>query len=615
MNKNIGLSQIGILHQIIDNLPVVVFEYTFFQDGTRDFTYLSPRCEELLGLKREVLLSGVIPMQEYIHVDDWTTLQSQIQNSVERLTQFEWTGRVVFEKNTTWIEAKGTPTQLGDGTIVCHGIITDITPRKNAESREKKLEQEYKDLLEFLPVGICIHAGGKILYLNRYAVEAVGARNDSDVIGRNVIEFIHPDFKEIVKKRIKDVVAGNPTLQIEEKYLTVEGKPIDVLSSGFPVSFLGQIAVLNIFLNITAQNEAAKAVKKTETLFSQLFQNAPVAIVMLNAKGTVVNVNHAFEEMFGFELSELKAKDLESFIVPGELSEEGNDLNNIISGNKVVRVETVRITKDKQIRNVIIYGLPVNLEDRTLGIFGLYVDITERKSIEEELKIRNSELDNFVYKVSHDLRAPLSSILGLVNLAKLPNNTDNLAEYIEIVGRKAEQLDHFIGDVLSHSKNLKVQVKIRKIDTQRIIDDTFSELTYLNGAERVIKNVIIEGVDFHSDEWRIKEIFRNLISNAIKYRNRDIENVTINIVVKIEERNASILFQDNGIGIDEDKIESIFEMFYRASEVSEGSGLGLYIVKNAIDKLNGTIEVESKRNQGTVFKISLPNIQLNNNGN
>jgi len=132
-------------------------------------------------------------------------------------------------------------------------------------------------------------------------------------------------------------------------------------------------------------------------------------------------------------------------------------------------------------------------------------------------------------------------------------------------------------------------------------------LTYLAGAEKVKSSISVTGSDFYSDLWRIKEVFRNLISNAIKYRNSQHQSVEISIDINIGDESCCITFTDNGIGIDDDKIDSIFEMFYRASEISEGSGLGLYIVKNAIDKLKGSILVKSKPGQGTIFTITLPN--------
>jgi signal transduction histidine kinase len=235
------------------------------------------------------------------------------------------------------------------------------------------------------------------------------------------------------------------------------------------------------------------------------------------------------------------------------------------------------------------------------------VDFTDRKKVEEELKIRNTELDNFVYKVSHDLRAPLSSILGLVNLARLPGNTDNPMDYIDIIGEKVQHLDHFIGDVLSHSKNLKMDVTTSKVDFEQIIDRTFEDLNYLEGAKEMVRHVKIEGEAFYSDPWRISEIFRNLISNAVKYRQLDVSTPEINVKILVDNYRAEVSFADNGIGIDEANLAKIFEMFYRATEQSDGSGIGLYIVKNAVEKLGGQISVASRVNQGTRFSIVLPN--------
>jgi signal transduction histidine kinase len=201
----------------------------------------------------------------------------------------------------------------------------------------------------------------------------------------------------------------------------------------------------------------------------------------------------------------------------------------------------------------------------------------------------------------------LSSILGLVNLARLPGNTDNPMDYIDIIGEKVEHLDHFIGDVLSHSKNLKMDITTSQVDFEQIIERTFKDLNYLQGAKDMERSVKISGIAFYSDPWRISEIFRNLISNAIKYRQLNIERPEIRIKILIDQRRAEINFSDNGIGIDDVSLAKIFEMFYRATEQSDGSGIGLYIVKNAVDKLGGQINVSSQVNQGTRFSIILPN--------
>lgn len=366
-----------------------------------------------------------------------------------------------------------------------------------------------------------------------------------------------------------------------------------------------------IILDITErklrEQEAEALSKRNETMFTQLFNTAPMGVVLLDEHGKVELVNQGFREMFGYNLENLKGKNLNDFIVPEELKNEGIDLNNLITANKVISVITSRKHRHGHIVDVLLYGVPVQLDNRTIGIYGVYVNITDRKKVEEELKIRNIELDNFVYKVSHDLRAPLSSILGLVNLARLPGNEDNPMDYIDIIGKKVEDLDHFISDVLSHSKNLKMDVHITAIDFNAIISRTFLDLNYLEGAADVMVYRRVEGVEFYSDPWRVSEIFRNLVSNAIKYRQVESEKPEIRIEVNANDLQAEIVFSDNGIGIEKDKLAKIFEMFYRATEQSDGSGIGLYIVKNAVEKLGGSITVESSVGSGTAFTILLPN--------
>jgi PAS domain S-box-containing protein len=607
MRNSVGLSHRGNLMHMLDNLPAVVFEYTVSPDGTRDFTYISPRCEEILGVSQEVLLRGIVPMKNFIYHEDWNAFHSSTEQSLAQLQPWKWEGRVNSRGQLIWIEASGMPTRLADGVVICHGIITDITQRKQLEQRHRESDKKYRELVDHLPLAIAIHSEGKLVYANRHAYEMMGASNADDLLGRNVLDFVHPDYRDVIRERMKLAAQGFEVPPIEEKFVRLDGKIIDVETTAYPFSHQGMPAVQIIAKDVTDKKQVIESMRKTETLFSQLFQNSPMAIVILDDKGNVVQINQGFHEMFGFSIEELKGHGLNAYIVPEELEAEGNDLNSLISSYKVIRIETIRRRKDGEMLSLIVYGVPVHMEDKTIGIFGVYVDITEQKKIEKELKIRNAELDNFVYKVSHDLRAPLSSILGLVNLANMPGNTDNPGTYMSLIGRKVEQLDHFISDVLSHSKNLKQDVTIEKVDLKQIIANTFTDLSYLRTTEVVTTEIEIHGSDFYSDRWRLAEIFRNLISNAIKYRRMDIEKSTVKVSVRINEQEADISFSDNGIGIEPDKLLNIFEMFYRASTQSDGSGLGLYIVKNAVEKLGGQIDVFSRPLQGTEFKIILPN--------
>jgi PAS domain S-box-containing protein len=513
---------------------------------------------------------------------------------------------MIIRGEERWMEVRSNHEIDENGVAVRRGIIQDITERK---SSGKESEIRYQGLVERLPMGIAIHNHGKLVFANAHAHLILGAKKPDEIVGTHVMNYIHPDYRENLLERIREVAsgAGTPAPMIEQKFLRVDGKVIDVEAMAFPFIFKGAPSVQVIFRDITERKATEARIKKNETLFSQLFQNIPMAVVMLDEAGKVQQINKGFEAMFGYDVSELKGKNLNDTIVPEELRNEGVDLNNLITSNQVVRLETIRRHKDGNVLSVILYGMPVVLGKQTIGIYGVYVDITERKKVEEELKVRNTELDNFVYKVSHDLRAPLSSILGLVNLAKLPGNTDSPMDYIDIIGDKVEHLDHFIGDVLSHSKNLKMEVSINNVNFAQIIDRTFSELSYLEGAKEIIRNIKIEGTEFYNDPWRISEILRNLISNSIKYRRFDNKTSEISVKILTDNLRTEISFADNGIGIDEVSLNKIFEMFYRATEQSDGSGIGLYIVKNAVDKLGGQITVFSKLGEGTRFTIILPN--------
>lgn len=592
------------MQDILKHLPAVIYEYVIYPDGKKAFTYISQSCEAILGLKAQDVLKDSAHMDSIIHEDDLPYLHDTSDDSRKRGTEWNWQGRVRVAGKIKWIECRSNFEQQPDGSILRRGIIQDVTEHRETQ---KESEIRYQSLVEKLPIGIVIHKKGQLVYANTQAYTIFGFKNPNGLVGTHVLDFVHPDYRLRIGERMRELEGGVPVPMMEQKYLRADGKPIDVEAMAFPIEFKGEQCIQVIFRDITDRKVTEAKIKKNEMLFTQLFQNVPMAVVMLDEAGKVFQVNRGFEQMFGFDKAELKGHNLNDFIVPEDLRNEGIDLNNLIASNQVVSIETIRKHRNGNLVNVILCGVPVMMENQTIGIYGVYVDITDRKRVEEELKIRNAELDNFVYKVSHDLRAPLSSILGLVNLARLPGNSDNPLDYIGIMGEKVQALDHFIGDVLSHSKNLKMEVNVGKVDLKKIIEQTFLDLSYLEGAGQMKRCVKIEGIDFFSDQWRISEIFRNLISNAIKYRQLYIDNSEIQIKIHIDHLRADISFSDNGIGIDEENLSKIFEMFYRATEQSDGSGIGLYIVKNAVEKLGGQISVASKPGHGTRFNLLLPN--------
>ncbi len=582
------------------NLPALIFEYAFYPNGENKFHFVSEASREVLGLEPEALMRDASLINTVV-IGDSVGIFSSAPEAGDGTPACECILK---------IEAKGTAKDLrvtyadqrsSSGVVVRRGVaqLTSVRPVLDP--------QRYEELLDRLPIGVVIHRGGSILFANKHAHTLAGANGHRELIGLNATDFVDPKYHSEINERIRQVSAGDAVPMVEEKFVRLDGRVIDVETLAFPFLYNNKPAVQVIFRDITGKKRAEAMIRKSETMFRQLFENLPMAVVMLDECGKVTEINPGFEQMFGYSREELRGRNLNDFIVPDNLRSEGIDLNNLITSNRAVTIESIRRHKSGELINVILCGVPVIFDNQAIGIYGVYVNITDRKRVEEELKVRNAELDNFVYKVSHDLRAPLSSVLGLVNLSKLEGNTDSPMQYIELIGEKILALDNFIGDVLSHSKNLKMDVTIDRVDLHKIIDQTFTDLGYLKGVRETNRSVKIEGIEFFSDHWRVSEIFRNLISNAIKYRRPEADDSEISIRITIDHLCADISFSDNGIGISDASLTRIFEMFYRATEQAEGSGIGLYIVKNAVEKLGGQIRVASKPNEGTRFHIVLPN--------
>lgn len=595
------MSQLAVthLHDIPRFVPVVMLELTTDHQGPR-FRFVSEGSRTVLGLDPRSLMEdyrllySVVPESESDRV---ARLFSSQPVQGETSVSFH-----VRDNNGLRAVELRYCDQLVEGGLVRRAYI--IAQETNAHAFP---DEDYEELFEKLPLAVILHCEGTILFANAEAHRLAKARKKRELIGMDILALAHPSSKPRIADRLVQLNLGESVPAVEERLVCFDGSETEVESTAFPFNFKGRQAILVILRNIGEKKKKEAEIRKNETLFAQLFQNLPMAVVMLDDTGRVAQINRGFEAMFGYNINELRGRNLNDYIVPPDLQSEGIDLNNLIVSQQVVSIETVRRHRSGNVVNVLLCGVPVVQDNEAIAIYGVYVDITDRKKVEEELKIRNAELDNFVYKVSHDLRAPLSSILGLVNLTRFKENDDDPRDYIELIGEKIQALDNFISDVLSHSKNLKMDVEIAKVDLDQIIQQTFVDLGYLKGADRVRRTVRIAGIEFYSDPWRIAEIFRNLISNAIKYRRPDADDSEIVIKINVDHLCADITFSDNGIGIKDSRLTRIFEMFYRATDQADGSGIGLYIVKNAVEKLGGEVRVVSRPGEGTRFHILLPN--------
>ena len=228
----------------------------------------------------------------------------------------------------------------------------------------------------------------------------------------------------------------------------------------------------------------------------------------------------------------------------------------------------------------------------------------------EELKQLNNELDVFVYRTSHDLRAPISSVIGLINIMRAEKETSQFSTYLDLQEKSLLKLDNFIQDILNYSRNSRLQVTPEPVDFHQLLTDVFAMHSYLPNLTHIEKRTAIHQTEpFATDVKRLTIILNNLISNAIRYANLHQPHPYISTTVNVSASLAQITVEDNGIGIAAEHLDNVFDMFYRATSETKGSGLGLFIVKETVQKLKGTIQVRSQVREGTTFVLTVPNLR------
>lgn len=446
-------------------------------------------------------------------------------------------------------------------------------------------------------------------YINNKA-EKLFKRKRKTLLGKNIWEEFKLGPDHVFFRHYHKAVSERKDIHFEE-YSLYMGGWLEV--HGYP----SKEGISVYFRSINERKKAEEKQKENEEWFQAVLSASRDGFAV-EFKERLIYLNEAFLELFGYskEDSEIvKQLHVSSFYLD-ETKENLLEMGRKrLNGEPVPTVyETRGRKKDGSSIDIEVSTSVLNLNNHNYIIL-LIRDITQRKISEKQLLEQNAELlkinkelDRFVYSASHDLRAPLMSVLGLINIAKLEAKERINLEYLDLMTKSINKLDYFVQDIIDYSRNSRLDLKSEEIDLQNLAREIFEELHYLEDADKIKKEVQCNQESlFFNDLNRIKVVLNNIVSNAIRYSNFSKRNPFIKISINITLKEATILVRDNGQGIAPEHINKIFDMFYRASEHNVGSGLGLYIVKETIQKLGGTITVDSKVRKGTTFAIVLPN--------
>lgn len=512
-------------------------------------------------------------------------------------------------------------------------LSEEILKRKGEYHSEiKKQEQRYVSLVENMNDGlIYLDKSNMISFVNERFTR-ISDISKEKLEGRLFEALLDPIINASeVRNQFENLLSGR-TIRAEAVMKKQNGKQVWVQLVGSP--YYNEDGSRNgsmiVYTDITSLKEIEELLKKREEGYKTFIDqsavgiwraeyrqpipiNLPVSeqVDLLLDTGIITECNDFMSKMYGHNISsDLIGRRIRDFYyMENNFDEERTRelmQSFILNNYRISNAESKELDKSGTVRFMLNNNIGVIENGCLIRTWGVQTDITDRKKTEKELVETNQELDTFFYKASHDLKGPLASVMGIVNLARLENSDPLNEKYFTMIETSVKRLDRTLLDLIELARTRKGTSKLSQINIMSMVQDILHSLRHLPDFGSINFEVKIDHLlELKADKVLVLSVFQNLIHNAINYCNQDSPRIKI----KVEKFESGIQLQiiDNGQGIPEGIRDRVFEMFYRGHPDSTGSGLGLFIVKNALEKMKGTIRFESEVGKGTTFTIYIPN--------
>ncbi|TDS18591.1 PAS domain S-box-containing protein [Maribacter caenipelagi] len=592
----------------------------YWDFDTETNTYIcSPLIYDIYNISPDTVLT--IPVLEsLIHPDDLEMHRQNLREIVKDKSNHAFTYRIIVTDGSIKYLMVDIEVARDDDNraIDFKGTVIDVTKQKEADFEILDLQSKMNAAIRIGNIGYWHwNMTGNIVEWSKemYAMHEVDPNTKmTPELVRKIIyheDVIVLDTKLEEKKGESKSTPSNYRIQLKDnsfKYFLAFSEII-YDDNGDPIVYHG--TAMDITKNVLSE----LALKESQEKFSKAFQTNLMGMLILDEQRQVIDANKMVYNILETSKERLLGKTiLESKEIFIDENERERLWKKLVEEGEILNEEYKVQLKSGVKKTLLISIAPLYLKGEISYLVNIFDD-SKRKEAESnleaqfhELQKTNSELDSFVYSASHELRAPLSSVLGLIQLIQMEDINPKLFQHLNMMEKSIERLDDFIKDIIEYSRNKHLALKIESINFTILIEHSIESLWYLENTQKINIEINVEDkVDFVSDSKRISVLLNNFISNAIKYHDISNDNAAIWIDVKTTKKEAVLIIKDNGVGMAEHQLEKIFEMFYRVSSKVMGSGIGLFIVKEVLSKLNGTIDVQSKIGKGSTFTLRIPN--------
>ncbi len=571
----------------------------------------------ILGYSSDEEIAG-LSLKDIVHEDDLEHSKKYIELLLKQGYYNNYVGRVYdAQRNIKYLEINSNAIYDADNNIIgSRDIIRDVTQKKMAEQQLALSEERMRAVFDNKSVGIAIFNGnGGFVSINETFQQQLG-HPEEYFMTKVATRILHPE--DIKKYRaLMDSIYKNEVqeAQVESRYLRKSGEAFWANSniSGVYNDQKNLVYYIVMVEDITAKKIAEEQLRLQEEKYRNIIANMNLGLLEVDTNDKVQYANQGFVEMSGFTLDEMLGKEARTLLMDVTSSKTIEEKTTERQKGKSDAYELYITKKDKSKRWWLISGAPkYNDKGELVGSIGIHLDITEQKETQsklqnsmQSLELANQDLKDFAHVVSHDLKAPLRSISGLIQILQ-EDYRDKFDEdgqqIVEDVINRTEHMDELIGGILSYSSVQKSEEKKTFFHSKDIIDKL---LKYIEFPQHI--SLEIEG-DFPSlnmNPTHFQQLIQNFITNAIKYNDK--EQGKVKLSSGQNDKFYYFAVQDNGRGIDQRNQEKIFNMFQKFdAEGKSSSGIGLAIVKKIVELYQGKVSLQSEVGEGSTFTFYLP---------
>ncbi len=618
--------------------------------------YLNPVAEELTGWP----VSGARgrPVEEVFRIIHEETREPAVVPVAEVLR----TGNVRGLANHTVLIARdGSERAVTDSAApirnpagVVHGVVLVFRDAERERSEERKLaasEERYRRFIELAPYGVLVQSEGRLVFVNPRAVEMLGGRSDQDLIGREILDFLHPDDHAGARQRLRHLNEERAAVPaLEERWLRLDGSTFDGEAIAVPYEHEGRAASLVLLQDISERKEAERHIqdlnralehgirerdaalealhhKEEET--SAIVDNLFDCVISIDASGTVRSANPALTTVFGYQEQEVVGRNVSMLMAEPDAGQHDNYLARFAETGES---SVIGAGRDVTGRHRDGRAIPLHLSVREYRVrgerlfVGILQDISERQKFITELTQARNDAEQanraksaFLAAMSHEIRTPMNGVIGLLDVLEHTRMTSNQADLVTTIRTSAHTLLRIIDDILDFSKIEAGRLEIERapVSIPDLVEGLVASMVPVADRQDVDLALFVDPripERVLSDDVRLRQVLYNLLGNAVKFAGgRPAQHGLVAIRAEIErETPLTVCFRivDNGIGMSPETVRSLFQAFAQAGFSTTrrfgGTGLGLPISRRLVDMMGGEIDVDSRLGEGSTFRVVLP---------